>query len=75
MRLLSTPLEPRNRQWAAKWNSLPPAWRQAGCKAVAPTGPAKPPAKRTAPARRTAKRQPARKPTPRGGILARLFRR
>lgn len=73
MRLLSTPLDKRNRTWAAKWDKLPPAWRQAGCKAVAPTGPAKP-AKRTA-AQRTAKRKAAPKPTPRGGILARLFRR
>jgi hypothetical protein len=74
MYLLSTPLDARNIKWAAKHNKLPDAgeWRQAGCKAVAPTGPAK----RKAPARRTpAKRKPAPKPAPRGGILARLFRR
>lgn len=74
MRLLSTPLDKRNKTWAAKWGSLPPAWRQAGCKAVAPTGPAKPPRKR---AKRTASRTATKRttPQPRGGILARLFRR
>lgn len=30
-RLLSKPVDPRNQRWAAKWNTLPKAWRQAGC--------------------------------------------
>jgi hypothetical protein len=31
--LMSTPLEPRNQKWAAKWDSLPDPgeWRQPGC--------------------------------------------
>ena len=36
--LMSKPLEPRNRQWAAKWDTLPEPgeWVQRGCKHVAP---------------------------------------
>jgi hypothetical protein len=32
MQLMSKPLEPRNAKWAAKWSTLPPDWRQQGCK-------------------------------------------
>lgn len=32
MRLMSQPLEQRNMQWAAKWNTLPQGWVQPGCK-------------------------------------------
>ena len=78
MRLLSTPLDKRNRTWAAKWGSLPPAWRQDGCKAVAPTGPAQPakrPAQRSAKPAAPRRKRSAPASQPRGGILARLFRR
>lgn len=31
-KLLSKPVDPRNIAWAAKWDTLPPAWKQQGCK-------------------------------------------
>lgn len=30
-RLMSKPINPKNQRWAAKWNTLPKAWRQEGC--------------------------------------------
>lgn len=78
MVLVSKPLDARNEQWAAKWNTLPAPgeWRQAGCKHTPPQQQGKPqPAKRTTrPARR---RTNARQRRQAGGILdtiARLFR-
>lgn len=65
MVLLSQPLDPRNRTWAAKWDSLPPNWRQVGC-VVKPQG-------KQQPAKKSAKKtstQPAR----RGGLLIRIQR-
>lgn len=31
-RLMSKPLDARNIKWAARWETLPTAWRQEGCK-------------------------------------------
>lgn len=55
LRLMSKPLNPRNQRWAAKWDTLPPCWRQKDCKVVLPPQPSKA-------GKRPARRQPA-KPT------------
>ena len=41
-RLMSRPLDPRNQKWAARWNTLPRAWRQEGCKVKLPEKSIKP---------------------------------
>lgn len=38
-RLMSKPIDPRNEAWAAKWDTLPKAWTQPGCKPPANTQP------------------------------------
>lgn len=45
--LMSRPLDERNEVWAAKWNTLPRAWSQAGCSTQAPQqhAPSAPPAR------------------------------
>lgn len=78
MRLMGKALDKRNARWAARWDAMPKAWRQAGCRAVAPTGPAasvKPPRKSAGPSRGSRSLPGRSQPQPRGGILARLFRR
>ena len=65
--LMSRPLDTRNETWAAKWNTLPRAWTQAGCSTQAPAPQRQRRPQRT---RRTRQQQD-------GGILdtlARLFR-
>ena len=58
-RLMSTPLDPRNEQWAAKWDDLPRAWTQSECRR---------PKEAKAPPKRAATRQR------RSGLLARVVR-
>ncbi len=66
--LMSKPLEPRNEVWAARWNTLPRAWQQAGCSTQAPQQ-----AQRQ-PRRRTDARQRRQQDGGLLGTITRLFR-
>ena len=67
--LMSRPLDTRNETWAAKWNTLPRAWTQAGCSVKQAQTPQR--QRRPQRTRRTKRQQDS------GGFLdtlARLFR-
>lgn len=70
MHLMSSPLEPRNAKWAAKWDTLPAPgdWKQAGCKNKPPKQDGKTAQSQPRPKRR-ASRQPASKIFSLAGIL------
>lgn len=77
MYLMSTPLEPRNAKWAAKWDTLPAPsdWKQAGCKHSPPKQAGRA-AKQVAAAKPASKKaaKPAAKANKRAAILD-FFRR
>jgi hypothetical protein len=77
MRLMSKPLEPRNARWAAKWDKLPPNWRQTGCAVMPPAAKTttQPPAAKRKPAKRTQRRQPPKAKPDRAASVFDFFRR